>query len=118
MDRSLLLPILVVFVSTAAIVGTAIFLLWAAQYFGRRAYRRATRQHLYKPIRARVIRVGYNGKYGATLYVEYEHSGATIVHRVMTTHEVAQQAERSKQVSLRVDPDYPKDAVVDPTFKA
>jgi hypothetical protein len=115
-DRTLFVPTLVVVVAIAVIVGTAIFFLWAAQYFGRRLYRRIRRRHLYRPIDVKVLRVGDNGRYGATLYVEYEHGGAIIAHRLLTTRDVGRLAEQLKYVSLLVDPDYPRDAIVDPSF--
>jgi hypothetical protein len=120
MDGFLFLAILVLLASVAVIVGTVVFFVWAAQYFGRRAYRQATRRHLYVPVGARVTRVLYQGRgtVVATLYVEYEFGGTTIWTRFMTTRAVARLAEQSKRVALQIDPDHPKDVVVDPAFEA
>jgi hypothetical protein len=114
----LFLAILVLLASVAVLVGTVVFFVWAAQYFGRRAYRQATRRHLYVPVEAQVTRVLGRGYRGATVYVEYEFGGAKVVNRFMTTNDVALLAQQSKQIALQIDPDHPKDVVVDPAFEA
>jgi hypothetical protein len=79
-DGILLLAILVLLASAAVLVGTVVFFVWAALYFGRRAYRRATRRHRYVPVEARVTRAWHH-RDGATLYVAYEFGGAEVVNR-------------------------------------
>jgi len=116
MDAVLTIAILILLASVAVIVGTLVFAVWAVQYFGRRAYRQATRRHLYAPVDARVTRVLYH-LHCATLYVVYEFGRAKIVNRFLTTHDAARLAEQSKQVELLIDPDYPKDVVVAPAFE-
>jgi hypothetical protein len=116
MNGFLILAVLVLLASAAVIVGTVVFFVWAAQYFGRRAYRRATRRHLFVPVEARVTRVLYH-RDCATLHVVYELGGVEIVNRFLTTHDAARLAEQSKQVALLIDPDYPKDIVVAPAFE-
>jgi hypothetical protein len=115
-DGFLFLAILVLLASVAVIVGTVIFFVWATQYFGRRAYRQATRRHLYVPVEARVTRVLYH-RDCATLHVIYEFGGTEIVNRFLTTADVARLAQQSKQVALQIDPDYPKDVVVSSAFE-
>jgi hypothetical protein len=111
MDGFLLLAVLVLLASVAVIVGTIVFFVWAAQYVGRRAYRQATRRHLYVPVEARVTRVLYHRRC-STLHVVYEFRGTEIVNRFLTTHDVARLAQQSKQVALQIDPAYPKDVMV------
>jgi hypothetical protein len=116
--RLLFLGILALLASVAVIVGTVVFLIWAAQYFGRRAYRQRTRLHLYVPVAARVTRVIYHFQAQATLYVEYEFGGTQIANRFTTIRDVAQLAQQSKQIALLIDPDHPRDVIVDPGFDA
>jgi hypothetical protein len=116
MDGFLVVAILVLLASVAVIVGTVVFFVWAAQYFGRRAYRQATRRHLYVPVEARASRVLFH-RDCATLHVVYEFGGTEIENRFLTTHDVARLAQQSKQVALQIDPEYPKDVVVAPAFE-
>jgi hypothetical protein len=100
------------------LIAVFVFYLWAFVYFGGRAYRRLTRSHQYVPVMARVTNVLYSFRPGATtLYVKYDLGGTEIENRFLTTQQVALLAEHLKQVALRVDPDHPKDVVVDPAFR-
>jgi hypothetical protein len=116
MDGLLIIAILILLASSAAVVGTVVFAIWTVQYFGRRAYRQATRRHLYVPVDARVTRRVVYGR-RATLHVVYEFGGVTIKNRFLTANDVARSAEQSRQIALQIDPDYPKDIVVDPAFE-
>ena len=116
MDGFQFLAILTLLASAAVLVGTVVFFVWAVQYFGRRAYRQATRRHLYVPVEARVTRVLHH-RDCATLHVVYEFGGTEIMNRFLTTHGAARLADQSKQVALLIDPDYPKDVVVAPAFE-
>src|SRR5262245_58344604 len=114
---TLLLGILVLVVSVAVLVGTVVFVGWAAAYFGCWAYRQATRSHLYVPVTAKVTRTLFHGWNDiATLYAEYEHGGEKIVNRFSTSRAVARLAQGLKRIDLRIDPDHPKDVEVDPSF--
>lgn len=94
-----------------------VFAAWVAQDVVRRAYRQGRRRHLYVPIQARVTSALYHHWYSATLYVVYEVGGARVANRFLTVSDVARLAEQLKQAELLVDPDYPKDVVVAPTFE-
>jgi hypothetical protein len=100
------------------LVAVVVFYLWAFVYFGGRAIRGVTRSHLYVPVMARVVKVLYSFRPGATtIYVKYEFGGVEIENRFLTTQQVGRLAEHLKQIALRVDPDHPKDVVVDPAFQ-
>jgi hypothetical protein len=108
--------VLVLVACVVVIGGTLVFAVWAVVYFGGRVYRQATRSHLYVPVTARVTRT-YLLNAGSIVSVEYEYGGAKIVNRFDTTGDIASLAEQSGQIALRIDPDYPKDVLVDPAFK-
>src|SRR5438552_1560787 len=112
----LLVAFLVILLSVVVLVGSLAFFVWASVYFGRRAWRQTTRSHLYVPVTARVNRALIHRLNGATLEVEYEYGGRKIENRVITPSKVAELAKQSQQVSLRIDPDDPTEAIVDPAF--
>lgn len=112
----LIVAVIIVLVSIVVLVGSFAFFVWASAYFGRRAYRRATRSDGYVPVTARVTRTQSHGIFGATLAVEYDYGDRKVVNRILTTQKVAQLVQESMQIHLRIDPDYPTDAIVDPAF--
>jgi hypothetical protein len=116
MDRVIVAGILVLVLSVAVILGTVLFALWAVQYFARRAYRQATRLHLFVPVEATVKGIFWSRRQ-TVVHVDYEFRGTTIQNRLGTSKEVARLADQFKQVDLLIDPDYPKDVVVAPMFE-